>query len=176
MENKASDTTGLIRLRPMIKLSDWLTQLTAKQPDSVLLLTDLPPKTFSFLSASVECLTVQDWLNHPAKRYALAICCHALNTLTRMQCEQVLARLRDVDSQHVLVAEDQIALARSDFYSLGFSGLPVSNSTEQLLQDDLTDNQHLMVYQYNIFAYKQVPDWLNAKNWANPELWGKYHW
>ncbi|MCF3991384.1 DUF6231 family protein, partial [Pseudomonas aeruginosa] len=24
--------------------------------------------------------------------------------------------------------------------------------------------------------YKQVPDWLNAKFWANPENFGKYWW
>ncbi|MGV8865199.1 MAG: DUF6231 family protein, partial [Pseudomonas sp.] len=24
--------------------------------------------------------------------------------------------------------------------------------------------------------YKQVPDWLNAKFWANPENYGKYWW
>jgi hypothetical protein len=24
--------------------------------------------------------------------------------------------------------------------------------------------------------YKQVPDWLNAKFWANPQLFGKYWW
>ena len=25
-------------------------------------------------------------------------------------------------------------------------------------------------------VYKQVPDWLNAKFWANPENFGKYWW
>ncbi|MGO3534472.1 DUF6231 family protein, partial [Pseudomonas helleri] len=24
--------------------------------------------------------------------------------------------------------------------------------------------------------YKQVPDWLNARFWANPENFGKYWW
>ncbi len=32
------------------------------------------------------------------------------------------------------------------------------------------------VWQFNILAYKQVPDWLNARFWANPENFGKYRW
>ena len=29
---------------------------------------------------------------------------------------------------------------------------------------------------YDLREYKQVPDWLNAKFWANPERFGKYWW
>lgn len=32
------------------------------------------------------------------------------------------------------------------------------------------------VYLFDIETYKHTPDWLNARNWANPELWGKYRW
>ncbi|TKA91199.1 hypothetical protein FAZ79_01265 [Guyparkeria sp. SB14A] len=32
------------------------------------------------------------------------------------------------------------------------------------------------VYLFDIKTYKHTPDWLNARNWANPELWGKYRW
>ena len=28
-------------------------------------------------------------------------------------------------------------------------------------------------YAYNISNYKDIPDWLNNENWANPELWEK---
>ncbi|MFP5429187.1 MAG: DUF6231 family protein, partial [Gammaproteobacteria bacterium] len=27
-----------------------------------------------------------------------------------------------------------------------------------------------------LIGYKQVPDWLNARFWANPENFGKYWW
>ncbi|WP_259740705.1 DUF6231 family protein, partial [Pseudomonas poae] len=27
-----------------------------------------------------------------------------------------------------------------------------------------------------LLDYKQVPDWLNARFWANPENFGKYWW
>jgi hypothetical protein len=29
---------------------------------------------------------------------------------------------------------------------------------------------------FDIHTYKEVPDWLNAKYWANPQNWGKYWW
>jgi len=32
------------------------------------------------------------------------------------------------------------------------------------------------LFKYNISDYKTTPDWLNADNWANPEMWGKYWW
>ena len=31
-------------------------------------------------------------------------------------------------------------------------------------------------WQFNILTYKQVPDWLNARFWANPENWTKFRW
>ena len=32
------------------------------------------------------------------------------------------------------------------------------------------------VYLFDIETYKHTPDWLNARNWANPERWEKYRW
>nr|WP_284047489.1 DUF6231 family protein [Guyparkeria hydrothermalis] len=32
------------------------------------------------------------------------------------------------------------------------------------------------LYQFDIETYKDTPDWLSPRNWANPELWGKYRW
>ncbi len=32
------------------------------------------------------------------------------------------------------------------------------------------------LYLFDIETYKHTPDWLNARHWANPELWGKYRW
>ena len=38
------------------------------------------------------------------------------------------------------------------------------------------DEQTLNLFTYDLLDYKQVPDWLNAKFWANPENFGKYWW
>lgn len=32
------------------------------------------------------------------------------------------------------------------------------------------------LYLFDIESYKDTPDWLNPRNWANPELWDKYRW
>ena len=37
----------------------------------------------------------------------------------------------------------------------------------------LSDNEKAQVFIYDISDYKDEPDWLNNKNWANPELWEK---
>ena len=34
-------------------------------------------------------------------------------------------------------------------------------------------NTKVQVFIYDISEYKDNPDWLNSKNWANPELWEK---
>ena len=38
----------------------------------------------------------------------------------------------------------------------------------------LTANEGL--YVFDIENYKDTPDWLSPRNWANPELWDKYRW
>ena len=32
------------------------------------------------------------------------------------------------------------------------------------------------LYLFDIVSYKDTPDWLSPRNWANPELWDKYRW
>ena len=32
------------------------------------------------------------------------------------------------------------------------------------------------VYVFDINDYKETPDWLSPRNWANPEMWDKYRW
>ncbi len=32
------------------------------------------------------------------------------------------------------------------------------------------------LYRFNIHDYKDVPDWLNSRYWANPERWGRERW
>ncbi len=36
-----------------------------------------------------------------------------------------------------------------------------------------SDDNLFQVFVYEISSYKDNPDWLNNKNWANPELWEK---
>lgn len=71
-----------------------------------------------------------------------------------------LTRLRDLLARQVLVLTHPTHTQR--LRELGFSCI-----------EDLGDWQ---IWQFNIWQYKQTPDWLNAKYWANPENFGKYRW
>ena len=50
---------------------------------------------------------------------------------------------------------------------------PASPASSERFQ---RDEQTLSLFTYDLREYKQVPDWLNAKFWANPENFGKYWW
>jgi hypothetical protein len=34
----------------------------------------------------------------------------------------------------------------------------------------------VLVSRFDIATYKSTPDWLSARNWANPEMWGRHRW
>lgn len=38
------------------------------------------------------------------------------------------------------------------------------------------DGRPVQLFRHDLYDYKETPDWLNAKHWANPELWDKYRW
>lgn len=88
---------------------------------------------------------------------------------------RLLARIRDLHADwvlHVNCAEhwslaDSLALG---FSQVGFSDLPGSPGTE------LPTEPVLQIFEFDIRRYKPEPDWLNAKNWANPEQWDKHRW
>ncbi len=71
-----------------------------------------------------------------------------------------LTHLRDLLAKRVLVVAcgDQSAGLRA----LGFNMIENIEGWE--------------LWQFNILEYKQIPDWLNSRHWANPENWGKYRW
>ena len=77
---------------------------------------------------------------------------------------QILVKLRDLMAKRIVVIStlDDEQLLRG----LGFT---------QLL-DQTAHEQNVAVWQFNILTYKQVPDWLNSKFWANPENWNKFRW
>ena len=54
----------------------------------------------------------------------------------------------------------------TDFFALALS------ASEKFCRDE----QVLSLFTYDLHDYKQVPDWLNARFWANPEMFGKYWW
>ena len=109
-----------------------------------------------------QAMNPDDLVREPlTTRYDLGVV-NAVGTdsLSKLQIS-VITRLRDLLAKQVLVA----AAPSACLYELGF---------KELETEAAHDNVRL--WQYNILSYKPVPDWLNAKFWANPENWDKYRW
>lgn len=62
---------------------------------------------------------------------------------------------------HLIVFTRATSVADTLFFSFGFRKLNV-------LHSDSVDAKSRW-YEFRLSHYKQVPDWLNARNWANPE-------
>ena len=62
--------------------------------------------------------------------------------------------------EHVTSASDATLLGDEHFFALGYKRLA-----------DVTDSTDIQRswYAYSLSDYKQAPDWLNARFWANPE-------
>lgn len=103
------------------------------------------------------------------QRYDMAIVADQLEKLDKRQGVELLAGLRNlsVSRMAVLVELEQPPdWQASDFYGLA-------------MQRDARfekDQRCLTLFTYDLAEYKTVPDWLNAKYWANPENFDRYWW
>lgn len=111
---------------------------------------------------------VFDFLNLPfQKRDDLAIVmlnATDLASLNDAQKSQILVKLRDLMAKRIVVISTQ--QDEKLLRALGFSQV----------MHDLQAQQDAILWQFNILTYKHVPDWLNAKYWANPQHWDQYRW
>ncbi|TCM61903.1 hypothetical protein EC844_12657 [Acinetobacter calcoaceticus] len=110
------------------------------------------------------------FLNLPfSQRYDLAVVIFNpvdLQALSHAEQTQLLVKLRDLWAKRIVVLAHDVDA--SLLRALGFNHFNVSSA--DMNARDIT------LWQFNILNYKHVPDWLNAKYWANPENWDKYRW
>ena len=102
-------------------------------------------------------------------RAALAVVDGACAFPSAAVAVQLVGRLRDLHADRVLViaSRDHGAhLGRQELIGLGF----------QRWASSLDPDGRRRWYEFDIAHYKVTPDWLNARHWANPELWDKYRW
>lgn len=115
------------------------------------------------------------------ERYGLA--CFWLPTLSPELLQQyipLLMRYRDLYAAHLLIALNN----NIDLKAYGFT--PFDILSEQSLENEIIDKLKLSLlipssdsatlWQFNLYDYKQLPNWFNADYWANPENWGKNRW
>ena len=78
----------------------------------------------------------------------------------------IAIRLRDLFAEQSLLLT-YMPPSELNFSSLGY--IPLTIETPDELPSFIS-------WQFNLYDYKQRPDWLNAKYWANPENFDKYRW
>lgn len=103
-----------------------------------------------------------------AQRFDLALAVDCLERLSKPAAVQLLGGVRNLNASRLAVLVDLAACdwSETDFYALA---LQAGEHFER-------DGQVLTLFSYDLLAYKQAPDWLNARFWANPENFGKYWW
>ncbi|MGE7993502.1 DUF6231 family protein [Pseudomonas sp. NPDC089554] len=103
-----------------------------------------------------------------AQRFDLAVLVDCLEHLPKRGGLKLLGGIRNLNASRVAVLADLGACGwqDTDFFALALS------ASEKFRRDE----QVLSLFTYDLHDYKQVPDWLNAKFWANPENFGKYWW
>ena len=97
----------------------------------------------------------------------LAIVSEVVDTLTKLEAIQWLGTLRNRHAPHIVIISDSEASNQqgwqlSDYLALG------------MMHIKSTKTHH--VFSYAIENYQRKKDWLNSKNWANPENHDKYRW
>jgi len=103
-----------------------------------------------------------------AQRFDLALVVDCLEHLPKRDGLNLLGGIRNLNASRIAVLADLAASGwqETDFYSLALQ------ASERFQRDD----QVLTLFTYDLLDYKQVPDWLNSRFWANPENFGKYWW
>ena len=107
-------------------------------------------------------------------RFDAGIVFDTLEYLDKQRGGQLIARLRDLHTLRFCllapVGDDWEGL-RSTWRSADFLSYGM-----KLVNRYQTPAGTLHLYKYDIASYKSTPDWLSARDWANPELWNKYRW
>jgi len=103
-----------------------------------------------------------------AQRFDLALVVDCLEHLDKPAGLRLLGGIRNLNASRIAVLADLRACGwqATDFYSLALQ------ASERFQRED----QVVSLFTYDLREYKQVPDWLNARFWANPENFGKYWW
>jgi len=106
--------------------------------------------------------------NLAAQRFDLALVIDCLEHLPKNCGLQLLGGIRNLNASRIAVLADLPASGwqETDFFSLALQ------ASERFQRDE----QVLTLFTYDLLDYKQVPDWLNSRFWANPENFGKYWW
>lgn len=141
--------------------ANWHDHLQARlldiRPDSV---CALDPQSRQLATDTLPGTPVHPHGELPQPACTLALGITVLNGLDAQHAQHIISQTRlYIAPRILLVAQADCALDDASFRALGFT----------LALTDPADK--LRLYDYDLATYKTVPDWLNARFWANPERW-----
>ena len=89
--------------------------------------------------------------------------------LSKPRLRALIAKARDLLASRVLV--EWIPEQHAEWQDAEFLAVAMRRRAVTEL-----DGVTRVYYGYDLKTYKQVPDWLNPKYWANPHMWDKARW
>ncbi len=103
-------------------------------------------------------------------RFEFAFVHDTLEHLERSQAQQLVGRLRDLHAKLLWASlpctDAESGFNRQDAIAQGM------RAVETVAEDD---SEH-QLYEFSLQFYKPPPRWLNAENWAIPDMWDKRRW
>lgn len=149
-------------------ITPLLQQLKAECSDKAWLITgnhlNCPLASVGLGDAHLQRLNSKELLSRPfTERFAAALMLIYDNDEAQ-STQLTIGRLRDVLAERVLVLIPEHSQQWSTATMLGFGFKRIA------------ELKGWQAWGFDIHTYKEVPDWLNAKFWANPQNWGKYWW
>jgi len=168
---------------PADALFDIETLVNVAQPSSIVLIGDQSPEFLAEYQQQKQLLN-QDCtitqiktaditlLSQLEQRFDVGIAIDVFEHIEKIQGVQILSRLRDVLTRQYCVClplgnlTSQHDWQLTDLFSFALNRVALYQH----------NNQKIGLFKYHINDYKKTPDWLNADNWANPNMWGKFRW
>ncbi|MCG3882567.1 DUF6231 family protein [Psychrobacter sp. Ps3] len=124
-------------------------------------------------------------LSHQYSPQRFELACFWLPTMSAEQLQQfipTIMRYRDLYAAHLLIAvKDKIDLRAYGFMPFDILGDQAVDTAITAIDSPTAERllpaaSSLTLWQFNLYDYKHLPNWLNSKYWANPENWDKYRW
>lgn len=158
---------------------DIETLVSVAQPRSIALIGDIDARFLDNHMAQTKVLGQQcelhllqlDDLDHFNARVDVAVVANVFEHIDKPTGARLISRLRDVLSAQFCISlplakKQDLGWQRNELFALGM----------QRVSSYQVAGQEFALFKYQLKDYKKTPDWLNADNWANPHMWGKYWW
>lgn len=158
---------------------DIETLVAVAQPKSIALLGDFPASFLdtyleqqSLLNQQSDVLKLKDESAHEFnQQMEMAIVAGIFDRADKTASAKLISQLRDVLCRQFCVALTMASQADQGWTLNELLALGLRRVNRYPV-----DGTEIALFKFNINEYKSTPDWLNADNWANPDMWGKYWW